>query len=176
MSSSCHIILVSAPPTPPLSSSSLHVCVALYVLFEFCDYPLLLSVLFSTWRLHLTFPVELFSFPIAALASVFIIRSEMGEEEERERGGWWMRREGKRAWKAGHRGVMGWGVCKRERKMIVHVCQWELSPPDRFSAIDPVSRKGELIYSIHSSLFFFIYSTFLPLLLLLLLLWCLGMF
>lgn len=42
--------------------------------------------------------------------------------------------------------------------MIVHVCQWELSPPDRFSvsAIDPVSREGELIYSIHSSLFFYL--------------------
>lgn len=93
-----------------------------------------------------------------------------------------MRREGKRAWKAGRR------VCwdgKRERKMIVCVCQWELSPlTDSVSVPLILSHAKASLFiqsfrdphlhcmKIPATFFHFLYiSTRL-----LLLLWCLGMF
>lgn len=126
MSGSCHIIVASASP-PPTLLHRIYMGVAVLLPFEFYDYPLLLSVLFCTW--HPPSLSSYFLFPLHHPPHPSVRFGLLWKGDGR-RGGKWkrgmgMRREGKRAWKAGQRGVSG---CKRERKMIVRVCQWELSP------------------------------------------------
>lgn len=126
MSGSCYIIVASASP-PPTLLHRIYMGVAVLLLFEFYDYPLLLSVLFCTWHppslsSYFLFPLHHPPHPSVHFGLLWKGDGRRGGEWKRGMG---MRREGKRAWKAGQRGVSG---CKRERKMIVRVCQWELSP------------------------------------------------
>ena len=66
-----------------------------------------------------------FSSPYRSASLLFIARKETGEEEEEEEKG-----DGDGDEERGQESMKGGAErgCKRERKMIVRVCQWELNP------------------------------------------------
>lgn len=135
---------------PSTIFSNLYVCIALWVLFEFCDYPLS-SCLTPAFPVHAQFSCFLFPLhpnPSLLLFLVFFQRSG----EERLRGVGMRRREGQESMKGRvGRGVWMASVWERKENDCVCVCvSAGAQPPDRFSVsvIDPVSSDGVLIYSV----------------------------
>ena len=184
MNGSCHIIVASAPP-PPALLHRIYMGVAVSVLFEFYDYPLLLSILFCTWRPP-PFPVELFSFPspptppITAFASVYY-EKETGKEEVSERGGWgWEERarEHERRGREGCRGVREKGkwlcACVSGSSAPWQIqcwCHWSCLMWRRVYLFSPLETHTVWKFSL-----FFVFTPHLLLLLSLQQLWCSGMF